>query len=117
MILIGGKAYGSCIFNEEGGVIIDNEGIVNLMDIQIKEENKISEIGQKLTGLIKLSIAKGVDLEFSECCDFHDAQTFNIFLSVEEKWLYESERVNFSSPSNLEREIVKAMLFLEKRIR
>lgn len=46
-----------------------------------------------LVTVIKSAIAKGMDIEIVECCDFRDGETFNISLKDDDTVLFESERM------------------------
>lgn len=68
--------------------------------------------------LIQESIAKGFDINISECPDYNDGQTFYITLERSgEDGIYETDRVNYSSPLMLGIEVEKAFEFLKSKIR
>lgn len=72
----------------------------------------MTAISDKIVLLIKNCINKGLDLEFSECPDFNDGVTFNIFIRDNNgKYIFESERVT-TSDIYFETELNKILKFV-----
>ena len=69
--------------------------------------------------LIRLSISKGFDIEFSECPDFNDARTMNIFLTkgFDNNILYESDRITMKGNPYDMVEVNKAISWLNTQER
>ena len=67
--------------------------------------------------LIRLSIAKGFDIEFSECPDFNDARTINIFLTRYGSIIYESDRITMNGNPYDIVEVNKAISWLNTQER
>lgn len=82
------------------------------------EITKTMESLSKTEQLIKMCIAKGCDIEFSECPDFHDAETFNItIVDSNETYLYESEGVSYSHITTYNKVLDTAIEIMSKQER
>ena len=88
--------YGETIYDVKGfGFMRGSMGYIGSILIHVQKNEIKPTVPLKIIKAIKLSICKGVDLEFVECPDFHDGETFNIFVSRDGKWIYETERTSF----------------------
>ena len=79
----------------------------------------MNEIKELIISLIRDSVAKNFDIRFSECPDFNDAHTFNIFLHKgdNDECVYESDRCCLHYTDYLEIEVKKALIYLESQER